>query len=228
MKPSATSGSTEPFRWPRFGPLCRAVRRLIFVLFPPIFRLLYRWRVIGQEHLRQLPAAISLCNHVHTLDCVMMACALHQKELLFLSLPQNLHKPVAGWFVRLLGGVGVPQGAAEYRSFYRHLAPEFEAGRFLQIYPEGWLEPWCPKLREFHPGAFQMAVRFGVPVLPCVLRQRPHAWGRRGLELHILPPLYADPALGKHHAALDLQARAQAAMENALRPSQAGTAEAHP
>ncbi len=214
MKPSVTSGCADC--WPRFGPLCQGVRRLIFALFPPAFRLLYRWRVTGREHLAQLPAAISLCNHVHTLDCVMLACALHQRQLLFLSLPQNLKLPLAGWFVRLLGGVAVPRGAAEYRAFYRRLAPEFAAGRFLQIYPEGWLQPRCPQLREFHPGAFQLAVRFGVPVLPCVLRQLPRRRGRRSLELCILPPLYADPALGKRRAAADLQARARAAMEQAL------------
>ena len=220
MTPSATSKPAADIRWPRFGRLCRGVRRLIFWIFPPVFRLLYGWRVQGSQNARDLPAAISLCNHVHTLDCIMVACALRWKELLFLSLPSNLKKPVAGWFVRLLGGVGVPAGPSEYRAFYRHLGPEFEAGRFLQIYPEGWLIPGCRQLRQFHPGAFQMAVHFDVPVLPCVIRPyaRPHK--KDGLELCILPPLWADPALGRRERAADLEARARQAMEDALHPQE--------
>lgn len=215
MKPSRTSRN-DSMHWPRFGFLYRVVRRLILVIFPPVFRVLYGWRVTGQQNLGDIPAAVTLCNHVHTLDCIMMACALQSKELLFLSLPSNLKKPVAGFFVRLLGGVAVPEGPSAYRQFYRRLEPEFAAGRFLQVYPEGWLIPGCRQLREFHPGAFQMAQRFDLPVIPCVLRHYRRRLGGDGLELCILPAVFADPALGRREKTADLENRARAAMERAL------------
>ena len=207
---------TEPASWPRFGRGYRVLRGLIGVIFPPVFRLLYHWRVTGREHLEGVGPAVSLCNHVHTLDCVMMALALREKELLFLSLPSNLTMPAAGPLVRCLGGVAVPQTAGEYRAFYRKMEPELAAGRVLQIYPEGWLEPGCGQLRAFHPGAFQMAVRFGVPVLPCVLRRYARPGRKPGLELYIAEPLCADPALSRRAAAQDLEVRARAVMEKAL------------
>ena len=215
MQPSAITGP-EPASWPGFGRGYRAAKALIRVLFPPAFRLLYHWRVTGREHLQGLGAAVTLCNHVHTLDCVMMALAMPHKELLFLSLPDNLHKPLVGPIVRGMGGVAVPQSTAEYRAFYRRLQPELAAGRFLQIYPEGWLEPGCPTLRPFHPGAFQMAVRFGVPVVPCVLRPYARPQGRPGLELCILEPIAPDARLSRRAAARQLEAQARAAMLDAL------------
>ncbi len=216
MKQSRTSSACDSTHWPRFGFLYRAVRRLILIIFPPVFRLLYGWKITGQQNLQGVSAAVTLCNHVHTLDCIMMACALAQKQTLFLSLPSNLKKPVAGFFVRLLGGVAVPAGPSEYRLFYRRLAPEFAAGRFLQVYPEGWLVPGCRELREFHPGAFQIALRYDLPVIPCVLRRYRRKHGSDGLELCILPPLSADPALGRREKAADLEKRARSAMEEAL------------
>lgn len=215
MRPSRTSGN-DSMHWPRFGLLYRAVRRLILVIFPPIFQLLYGWRVCGQQNLQDIPAAVTLCNHVHTLDCIMMACAFKTKQMLFLSLPSNLKKPVAGFFVRLLGGVSVPSGPGSYRQFFRRLEPEFYAGRFLQVYPEGWLIPGCRELREFYPGAFQMAQRFDLPVIPCVLRPYRRRLGGRGLELCILPAEFADPSLGRREKALDLEQRARTAMQSAL------------
>ena len=215
MKRSVTS-SAEAMYWPGFGPGYHLVRGLVKTIFPPVFRLLYGWRITGKEHLSGLDSAITLCNHVHTLDCVMMAIALQHKDLLVLSLPENLHKPLVGGIVRTAGAVAVPQGPAEYRVFYRRAAQDLAAGRFLHIYPEGWLVPGCRTLRDFHPGAFQMALRFGVPVVPCVLRHYRRKNGREGLELCILPPLTADSALGKRQAAEDLEARARAAMEQAI------------
>lgn len=216
MKQSVTSTAEEIY-WPRFGGGYRLVRWLVKTIFPPVFRLLYGWRITGKENLAGLDSAITLCNHVHTLDCVMMAIAMQHKDMLVLSLPENLHKAFVGGIVRTAGAVAVPQSPAEYRTFYRKASADLAAGRFLHIYPEGWLEPGCRTLRQFHPGAFQMALRFGVPVVPCVLRHYLRKNGKEGLELCILPPLAADPALTKRQAAADLEARARSAMEAAIR-----------
>ena len=51
---------------------------------------------------------ISVCNHVHKLDCVMLACVFQDYTMQFLSLESNLHIPVAGAIVRLMGGIGLP------------------------------------------------------------------------------------------------------------------------
>ena len=210
MKPWQSPGAEPPRRLYWF------LHGVITALFWPAFRLLYGFRVTGREHLEGLPAAITVCNHVHTLDCVMTALALGHRRVWFLSLPSNLTMPVAGPIVRVMGGIGVPDGLAGYKALYRRLAGIFARGEWFHVYPEGALQPGCRTLRSFLPGAFQMAVRCGVPVVPCVLRRYPRRWGPDGLEFVLLPPLSPDPALPPRAAADALCKEARRRMEDAI------------
>ena len=90
-------------------PLYRLVKWLILHIFPPVFRLLYGFRVVGRIPEEKMEnGCISVCNHVHKLDCVMLACVFQDYTMQFLSLESNLHIPVAGAIVRLMGGIGLP------------------------------------------------------------------------------------------------------------------------
>ena len=90
-------------------PLYRLVKWLILHIFPPVFRLLYGFRVVGRIPEEKMQnGCISVCNHVHKLDCVMLACVFQDYTMQFLSLESNLHIPVAGAIVRLMGGIGLP------------------------------------------------------------------------------------------------------------------------
>lgn len=210
MKPLQKPGAEPPRR------LYWLLHAVITVLFWPAFRLLYGFRVTGREHLEGLSAGITVCNHVHTLDCVMTALALGRRRVWFLSLPSNLALPVAGPIVRVMGGVAVPQSAAGYKALYRRLQGIFARGEWFHVYPEGALLPRCQTLRPFYPGAFQMAVRCGVPVVPCVLRRYPRRFGRAGLELAILPPVRPCGGTAARTAARQLQDDVFRRMESAL------------
>ena len=116
----------------------RFLKWVIVRLFPPIFRMLYGWRVVGripEEVMKR--GCVTVCNHIHTLDCVMLACAFRNHTMQFLSLRENLHMPVAGALVRLLGGIGLPERLDGWKAVYRRVEKAFEEGQFLQVYPEG-------------------------------------------------------------------------------------------
>lgn len=169
--------------------LRRFLMRVLWAVFPPVFRLLYGFRAIGAEKLGQLPqGVVTVCNHVHTLDCVMLACAFRRRRMFFLTLRENFDLPLAGFFVRTMGGVAIPSEASGWKELYGLAGRLLAEGDVLQVYPEGELAPGCRKLREFMPGAFKLAVQYGAPVLPCVLREYPR-W-HKGLELVVLDPVY--------------------------------------
>ena len=64
-------------------PLYRIVKWLILHIFPPVFRLLYGFRVVGRIPEEKMQnGCISVCNHVHKLDCVMMACVFQDYTML--------------------------------------------------------------------------------------------------------------------------------------------------
>ena len=216
------------YRFELFSPALRfwnrVLTRVVLAVFPPILRIFLGLRVEGRSHLDALfTGAVSICNHVHPLDCVILACAA-RRPISYLSLKSNFDYPVIGHIIRALRAVPVPDTPSGYLALRRYIARfvREEKGLF-QVYPEGWLIPWCSELREFHRGSFQFAYDAGVPVLVFVLCQTPYTglarlWHRRpALTLRILEPLFFDPTLCRREAVAALEAEARRRMENALR-----------
>lgn len=220
MEPSASGG--EPDRRLLIHPppdwWYWTARGGIGVILWPVLRLYFGFRIRGRENAADISGgAVTVCNHIHHLDCVMLQTAFPRRRVWTLSLPENLLLPAAGAIVRTMGGLAVPGSAAGYRTLYRHLEDCFARGHWLHVYPEGALRSWCRELRDFHPGAFRFAQRFAVPVVPCVLRQYERRGPvRRGLELVVLPPVRIPEGLPPKEAAAALERRVRAAMEAAL------------
>lgn len=207
--------------WPQGLPY-RLVRWLIFHIFPPAFRAIYGYRVVGEmpEDVGK-EGCVSVCNHVHMLDCVMLACAFREYIMQFLTLASNLRIPVVGRIVKLMGGIALPSDLAGWRSICERVEKALDEGQVLQVYPEGELKSGCRELREFRPGAFTFAVKYHRPVIPCVLRfypryRRNKRRRRDGLELVILPPVYPDEKLSGKRAAQQMQKQVYERMKNAL------------
>lgn len=203
-------------------PLYRFVYWLILHIFPPLFRMCYGYRVEGaipKEAMEE--GCVTVCNHVHMLDCVMLGCAFSEYTMQFLTLRSNLKIPVAGQIVKLMGGIGLPSDLAGWRSICRRVEKAFSRGQILQIYPEGERISGCRELREFKPGAFTMAVKYEKPVIPCMLRFYPRfrkngREKRDGIELIILQPVYPESGLKGKAAAAGLQERVREQMEAVL------------
>ena len=53
---------------------------------------------------------------------------------------------------------------------------ELQKGRIVHFYPEASLWPWYQQLRPFKDGAFHLAVKSNVPVLPMVIKFRKPWW----------------------------------------------------
>ena len=134
-------------------PLYRLVKCLILHIFPPVFRLLYGFRVVGRIPEEKMQnGCISVCNHVHKLDCVMLACVFQDYTMQFLSLESNLHIPIAGAIVRLMGGIGLPANLDGWRPVLKRIKQGLDEGQMLQIYPEGELIDGCRTLRRKRDG----------------------------------------------------------------------------
>lgn len=203
-------------------PLYKLVYWLILHIFPPLFGLIYGYRVKGEIPEEAMKSGcVTVCNHVHMLDCVMLGCAFSAYTMQFLTLRSNLKIPVAGQIVKLMGGIGLPSDLAGWRSICGRVERAFSQGQILQIYPEGERISGCRQLRAFKPGAFTMAVKYEKPVVPCMLRFYPRFRKsgrpmRDGIELLILQPVYPERGLKGRMAAEKLQERVRTQMERVL------------
>ncbi|HOP10876.1 MAG TPA: lysophospholipid acyltransferase family protein [Oscillospiraceae bacterium] len=184
----------------------------ILVLVPFNFVAL-GFRVYGRKNLKVLKkrGAVTICNHIHPLDCTMIYLALWNRRGYFVTLDTNFKIPIARHLIRGFGGVPISKNPHQIKQLFTVMGGALTRGNYVQIYPEGVLYPYCHTLRKFHPGAFRLAADNGVPVLPMILTlERPHGlftWykRRRCLRLHILPPVEPDLTLEKRECTAKLQ-----------------------
>jgi len=179
------------------------------------------FRICGRKNLKALKkrGAVTVCNHIHQLDCTMIYIALWNRRGYFVTLDTNFKIPIARHLIRGFGGVPISKNTHQIKELFSMMKKALSRGNFVQIYPEGVLIPYCRTLRKFYPGAFRMAADNAVPILPMVLTlEKPRgffAWYKRKrcLRLHILPPIEPDLTLEKHDCAAKLQQQCREAME---------------
>ncbi len=150
----------------------------------------------GLEHLPHTPGVLAI-NHTSYLDGVALFAVLSPE----FSPAFAAKRELAGhWLPRLfLRAIGIEfverfdprQGVEDVEQFMAAL----EAGRSPAFFPEGTMESRAG-LKPFRSGAFVVAARAGVPVVPIVMRGarsvlRDGTWiPRRGvISVTVLPPL---------------------------------------
>jgi len=166
----ATDGKNEYYHSRVFNLLTRFFYTCIVI--PLLFlwlRLLNGVHIKGKRNLRGIRSALTLCNHVHMLDSVMVGMALYPRKLIFPTIPKNLDTLFPGLLVRLLGGVPVPRSPHGLDNFFDEMEVSLTNGRIVHFFPEGDLKPYNTDLCSFKKGAFYLAARARVPVVPMTI-----------------------------------------------------------
>lgn len=197
--------------------LRRGLAAVVRLIFAPFFRAFYDFQVEGAQYLADLEGgAVTVCNHVSSIDCVMLASAFWPRSTWFLSLKSNFEIPVIRHLIRALGAIPIPDTVSGFAAMQRAVRERIKQGDLVQIYPEGSLRPGCRVLRPFQRGAFKIAADCDAPVLPCVLKIFRDRCGKKRVRLTILPPVSADFSLSPRRRAAALAESCRAAMEREL------------
>jgi len=167
-----------------------------------------RLRVRGSEHLPQ-GANIVVCNHASYLDGIVLTAALPRRYS-FVVQDGAERWPLIGACLRRMSVIFVNRrearaGARTTRALMRRL----HDGEALAIFAEGTFKEE-PGLLPFKAGAFLMAARCGVPVVPAAIRgsRRLYGGGRRlprwsTLDIEIAAPITANGT--EREAAMELR-----------------------
>lgn len=171
------------------------------------------FRVRGLAHLPAGPC-IAVCNHASYLDGILLTAALPER---FTFLVQHGAEawPYIGLVLKRMGCCFVNRGSARAAALTtRELLARVAAGESLAIFPEGTFKQ-APALLPFQSGAFLIATRAGVPVVPCVLRGSRIIFGEgstmlrwQPIEIDFQAPLRANGDSREAVNALRDQARA--------------------
>lgn len=128
-----------------------------------IMRVLYVYRIEGQENVPQHGAFILAVNHLHLFDPLATAPAI-PRQIVTLTAAKWQGKGLVGWFLRSAGSIFVRRGEVDRRAL-RFCREVLDRGQALAIAPEGTRSP-THALQRAKPGIAYLAVRTGAPIVP--------------------------------------------------------------
>jgi 1-acyl-sn-glycerol-3-phosphate acyltransferase len=172
--------------WAVTAPLDR--RRRAQHLFTCFWASLYSWlnplwrvRVEGRERIRPDRTYVMVANHQSFLDILVLFRLF--RHFKWVSKAEMFRIPCIGWNMVLNRYVKLRRGSPEsiarmMAACERHLAD----GSSVMIFPEGTRSE-DGRLRSFKHGAFTLAQRARVPLLPIVVEGTAHALPKHGFVL---------------------------------------------
>ncbi|AZK92994.1 MULTISPECIES: lysophospholipid acyltransferase family protein [Streptomyces] len=146
---------------------------LKYVLLGPLLRLLFRPRIEGLEHIPEEGAAIVAGNHLSFSDHFLMPAIL-KRRITFLAKAEYFTGPglkgrLTAAFFRSAGQIPVDRSGQDAgRAAIREGLGVLSKGELLGIYPEG-TRSHDGRLYKGKVGVAVMALRAGVPVIPCAM-----------------------------------------------------------
>ncbi|GAC1543027.1 MAG: hypothetical protein NVS2B4_21620 [Ramlibacter sp.] len=143
-------------------------------------RLVYRYRVTGEEHIPTAGAAVLVCNHVSFVDAVLLMAA-SPRPIRFLMDHRIFRVPVLGGLFRLARAIPVaPHGddPQACESAFAQAVQVLREGDLLGIFPEGGITR-DGALQPFKGGVMEIleaarAEGIAAPVIPMALT---NLWG---------------------------------------------------
>jgi 1-acyl-sn-glycerol-3-phosphate acyltransferase len=146
---------------------------LKYVLLGPVLRLLFRPRIEGLEHIPEDGAAIVAGNHLSFSDHFLMPAIL-KRRITFLAKAEYFTGPgikgrLTAAFFRSAGQIPVDRSGKDAgQAAIREGLGVLGQGELLGVYPEG-TRSHDGRLYKGKVGVAVMALRAGVPVIPCAM-----------------------------------------------------------
>lgn len=148
----------------------------------------------GAEHLQQRRPAIFVFNHQSMLDAMVLAHLLRRDVVPFCK-QEMAEIPVLGSLLQQVETIFVDRQAQNQSAVLQQAQAVLASGRSLVIAPEG-TRSTLGHIQPFKHGAFILARKAGVPIVPIVLHNVKDALPKGGflirpatIRISVLPPL---------------------------------------
>ena len=159
----------------------------------------WRLTIVGQHHLPQRGAYVLVSNHASLADIIV----LYQLKSPFKWLAKDslFRVPLLGWSMRWAGNIRLVRGSQRsIRASFVQALQCLKAGVPVMAFPEG-TRSRTGRLGFFKRGAFQLAVKAHVPVIPVAVRGTrdiiaPLSWTflpAKHMHVRVFPPINPPP-----------------------------------
>ncbi len=180
---------------------------------------LWKLRTTGREHLPWRGPAVIVANHASLVDILVLFDLM--RPFKWVSKHENFKIPFVGWNMTMNGYVSLVRGdRASVERVLEECGRLLDQGSPVLFFPEG-TRTRDGNLQDFKDGAFELAVRHGVPLIPVAVHGTGRALPKHGLILReqvdahveVLDPIEYDPA---HPSPTDLRDEARRRIASAL------------
>ena len=173
-----------------------AVDRRLVVLhrFTCFWASLYTWfnpawpvTVEGREKIRPDTTYVMVANHLSLIDILVLFRLF--RHFKWVSKIENFRVPFIGWNMTLNRYIKLRRGDREsVVQMMEACEKTLDAGSSIMMFPEGTRSP-TGEMRAFKPGAFELALKTGTPILPIVISGTADALPKRGFVLQGRHPI---------------------------------------
>lgn len=188
--------------------------RRVLHLFTCFWASLYTWlnplwsvEVRGREKIHRSETYVIVANHLSLLDILLMFRLF--THFTWVSKAENFRVPCIGWNMRLNGYIPLKRGDKEsIKAMLSACERELRRGTSVMMFPEGTRSK-SGELQRFKPGAFDLALTTGRPLLPILVEGTASALPKRGFVLrgkHRITLTVLDPVPVQSFAGLDVAA----------------------
>jgi len=217
-----------------FDPRTRALHQ-----FTCFWASLYTWlnplwqvQITGKENIRPGATYVMVANHLSLVDILVLFRLF--VPFSWVSKEENFRVPFIGWNMRLNGYIPLRRGdKASAAVMMDACRATLRSQTSIMMFPEG-TRSRTGEMRDFKPGAFDLARQTGSPLLPIVLEGTSKALPKRGFVLRgrsdirvaVLPEISVDADDERSVVALagetrDVLTQAQAQLRGADAPGSA-------
>jgi 1-acyl-sn-glycerol-3-phosphate acyltransferase len=134
--------------------------------FRIIFSLVYRWQVIGREHIPKEGPVILCANHISLWDPPLLGSGI-DRQVNFMAKEELFKIPVLSFLITKFGAFPVKRGAGD-RAAIRTTLKLLEEGKIFGIFPEG-TRSTTGEPGEAMPGVAMFALKSEAAVIPVAI-----------------------------------------------------------
>ena len=182
-----------------------------FLAFP-LNRIRFGLKIEGREKIRQnrklfTNGMMTVCNHVHRWDMICVLQAMRYRRA-WIPMYAQAFNGKDGFLMKTIGGIAIPDNFSGLRKFDQALDELHAKKQWLHIFPESCSWYGYAPLRPFKIGAFNMACRYSLPLLPLMISFRPRTGWRKLfgkdtplLTIRVGDPIVPDPSASRKEEA---------------------------
>ncbi|OQY32763.1 MAG: hypothetical protein B6241_10090 [Spirochaetaceae bacterium 4572_59] len=166
---------------------------IVVVFWRPLFVIFSGFRIHGKKILKQTPKGIIIANHCLNLDAYFIGSTSWPRTTWYAVEANNILRKDVGWHHRINGAFGI------YDTYPMSIASSVKKSmtrnEFVTIFPEGKMTNRGQTIGPFSKGAFYLALKNEVPLIPVVIvlygRKffRLSPWVSCRVHMHVLPPI---------------------------------------